>query len=114
MGGWIGLITTLASVVLFFKLGHHWLGGLGIGIALVQFWSFGVMHNFAYAPIVRWGRAVRQLREDGFPDEDVQLLEGMKPEPDPQLAPDWVTAINVLVTLVGLGLLITAIILWRR
>jgi len=112
MGGWIGIIVTGTGAAMLLRMGHAWLGGVAIASAVVQFWSFGIMHNFAYEPVARYMRAIEQLRKHGFPENDAKALEAMKPETDPDLAPNWAAMLNFLATLVGFGLLITAFVLW--
>ncbi|MBI4579312.1 MAG: hypothetical protein HY718_06390 [Planctomycetes bacterium] len=112
MGGWIGIATTVIGAALLFSLGHPWFGGAALGIAVLQFWSFGIMHNYAYEPVARHMRALDELRKDGFPEADAKMLEAIKPEPNPMLAPNWVTVLNLLATLVGAGLFVVALVLW--
>ncbi len=50
MGGWIGVAIGVAGAALLFKLGHPVLGGIAVFFAVLQFWSFGIMHNYSRDP----------------------------------------------------------------
>jgi len=104
MGGWIGVSITAVGAIILFWSGHSTLAGIAVGIAIVNLWSYGVMHNYAYAPVLRHHRALEQLRKAGMEQSELETLERLTPHLDPSLAPNWITAVNLIAAVVGVGL----------
>lgn len=78
--GWLLVLAPVVAAYLFGKAKHSAQLWLSIGVAVVVFWSLGVMHNYAY-------------------NRD-----------DPQAAPDWAATVAMLASLVGIAMLIWALV----
>jgi hypothetical protein len=75
-----------------------------IAHAVLNFWSFGVMHNYAMKQNSQWAESVRKNREseEGPLDieEEIQLKKianTLRPED----APDWLAYISIVTTILG-------------
>ena len=85
------------AALLFYKTNHLTLMILTIMVALGNFWSWGVMHNYATELAKR-----RQSYKGGF--YDVRRQEA-------KAVPDWISWINMGFSIAGLILLIIGIIM---
>lgn len=86
MGGWISVIVSIIPVYLFWKNGLIILSVIAVVNLLINFWSFGIMHNFYYR--ARQNRLNKAI----------------------ELVPNWVTMINIATAIIGLVLLIISIV----
>ncbi|MDI7261135.1 MAG: hypothetical protein QME90_14600 [Thermodesulfobacteriota bacterium] len=85
------------AAFLFYKTGHLALMILAIVAAVGNFWSWGVMHNYATELAKR-----RQKYKGGF--YDITRQEAIA-------VPDWISWINMGFSIAGLILLVIAIIM---
>lgn len=91
--------------IYFFYVSHHiGLMIFAIAHAVLNFWSFGVMHNYAMKQNSQWAESVRKNREseEGPLDieEEIQLKKianTLRPED----APDWLAYISIVTTILG-------------
>ncbi len=95
MGGWVSVIVSLIAIWLLWDDGWILLS-LSIFIGLVNFWSFGIMHNYAIESSKR-----RRRFHGGFSDYD---------EFDALSIPNWITWINMFSFFVLVVLLIIGIV----
>ncbi|MFV2074108.1 MAG: hypothetical protein ACC742_15860 [Thermoanaerobaculales bacterium] len=112
MGGWIGVGISLLAAVLFYRGGSNTWMVLALINALVSFWSFGIMHNYAHS--ARRGK-IDRLREnlalEGRIDESAdERLRALENGIDPSAAPNWLATTNLVSFVLGLLLLIFSII----
>ena len=98
--GWLSVLLSGIAAFLLFKSGHMFLMTLAIIAAIGCFWSWGVMHNFATEAARR-----RQNYTGGFYDMTSSEAEA---------APDWVTWINMALSLLGLVMFIGGIVAVAR
>ena len=102
--GWFSSLIYVVPIYLLYNTGHPVLWALTIVNAIVNFWSYGVMHNYAVRQSLR---GIKRLREnlafDGTLDvEKERELDRLKLKSNPDAVPDWLAGINILSTLVGL------------
>jgi len=95
--GWLPVLLSAIAAFLFYKTGHHILMILAIFTAIGNFWSWGVMHNYATELAKR-----RQNYKGGFYDISRQEAEAV---------PDWISWTNMGVSIAGLILLVISIIM---
>lgn len=108
MGGWICFAVCLLPSYFFYKSGHMILMTIAIVNAAINFWSFGIMYNYAVHRNSQWAETIRKNRElEGqLSDEDEDRLNKIGSVMRPEDAPDWLTWINMLTSLVGLIFLV--------
>jgi hypothetical protein len=92
--GWF--FTVLAGVAAWSLWDNGAIRYVAITVAVLCFWSHGVMHNYATEA------KARAQRHDGNPDFAGKELDAV---------PGWITAINVLAVLGALGMFITGLFL---
>ncbi len=113
MGGWINVGVSLIAAFSFYRIDQTFLMVLSIINAVISFWSFGVMHNFAIQP----GKAkIERLREnmklEGRFDKQAEArLDSISVPIVPDAAPNWVTNINITTFLFGIVFIIIFIVL---
>lgn len=95
--GFLSVLVAGVAAILLGSSGHSVLMILAIVTAVADFWSWGVMHNFATEAAKR-----RATYTGGFYDITAQ---------EAQAAPDSVTLVNMIATLAGVLLLVTSIVL---
>jgi hypothetical protein len=78
--GWLLVLVPLIAAYLFGRSRHSAQMWLSVGVAVIVFWSLGVMHNYAYS------------------------------RDDPQAAPNWAAMVSMVASLVGIGMLIWALV----
>jgi hypothetical protein len=110
MGGWICLIICVVPIYFLYVSNHMVLMIFSIVNAAINFWSFGVMHNYAMKQNNLWAERVRKNRElEEWPlrlEEEIELRKignTLRPED----VPDWLAYINVITTILGVILFIT-------
>ena len=108
MGGWISLIICLSPIYLFYASDHMVLMVISIINSVVNFWSLGVMYNYAMRRNSMWVEQFRKARDlEGrlSPEEEVELRKiGNMLRPDD--VPDWLARISIITTILGLILFI--------
>lgn len=109
MGGWICLIICMVPIYFFYTSNYIVLMISSIVNAVLNLWSFGVMHNYAMKQSSQWAERVRKNRElEEGPlglEEEIQLKKianALRPED----VPDWLAYVNVITTIMGFILFI--------
>ena len=105
--GWLAVLIATIPAVLLWGAGVIWF--IALGNAVLNFWSFGVMHNFATAA---GAERIRQLRknlegEELTPERQLGLLS-LRPEKNLEHVPNWLTIVNMASTIMAVGLLVYA------
>lgn len=119
MGGWISIIISAIPIYLFWKSGSIILFIITIINLVINFWSFGIMHNFYY----RVYNVIRQrnsnlrinIKLNGRLDKQTETILDRHDKTAHHTAidqvPDWITHINLATSCIGLILLITSVII---
>lgn len=94
--GWLGVVISVVAGWLLRDQGWPWLAG-AIGVGVLEFWSWGIMHNYAVESAKKRGDYT-----GGFFD--------ITPR-DAGSIPDWITTVNMLGFVAAVGLLIAGLIL---
>ena len=94
--GWLSVLVGVAAAVLLYGTGHGILFSLAVVSAAGCFWSWGIMHNYATNTAKK-----RSSYSGGFYDFTGQ---------ETQSAPNWITVVNMLLTLIAVGLLIIGLV----
>lgn len=118
MGGLIHFILTGIGAVLLFALGHSWLGGIASGVFAIQFWTWGIMYNCSHQLHVEYARNFRQNSAASGIDVNeterilAKQLASMLPQHD--AIPAGLSAVNMIASLTGIGLLVVGVIFWWK
>ena len=113
MGGFITVAMYAIVAWLSFAAGNTALGWVGVGLAAVSLWVWGVAHNFAAAGSAQ---RIRQLRENLMSAEGrgrTEAADGTADIPlrsEPQAVPNWLAMIHLGITILGAILLIIAFV----
>mgnify|MGYP001597503265 CR=1 FL=1 len=99
MGG-LPILISAISCFLFWKAQSKTLMIISIFVFIGTFWSYGIMHNFATEAAKK-----RNSYVGGFNDFT---------EKEVGSAPDWITGINMIMSIIGIILLVTSIIIIIR
>ena len=105
MGGWICLIICLVPIYFFYTSSHIGLMIFSIVNAVINFWSFGIMHNFAMKQNSQWAERVqknRELEEGPLSFEDEVKLNKIANTLRPEDVPDWLVYVNILTTIIAI------------
>lgn len=111
--GWLSSLIAAIPVYIFWSSGHYIVVALAAVNALANFWSYGVMHNYAVSAS-SW--RVRQLQEslraqgDLTPERQAHL-DRIPLELDPSAVPDWLAKINLATTVLGVVGVVTGMII---
>lgn len=98
--GWLSVFFAGIAAYLLYGTGHNILFVLAIVAAIGDFWSWGIMHNFATRAASR-----RSNYRGGFLDIT---------EDEAASVPDWIAAVNMAFSVASFVLLITAaVIVWK-
>jgi len=109
MGGWICLIICAVPIYFFYVSNHTVLMIFSIVNTAINFWSFGVMHNYAMKQNSLWSERVRknrELEEGPLSLEEEIKLRRIGNTLRPEDVPDLLVYINVITTIMGLILFI--------
>jgi hypothetical protein len=110
VGGLISVIICVLAATAFYGRGHPVLFWLSVVIAIISFWSWGIMHNFATQSAKRrHDQALSIMRSLGQPEEEIAQFDSQiisSDVPDMDAVPNWLTAVNMLATLSGIILLV--------
>lgn len=110
MGGIVSILICTVAAILLYGTGHRVLFTAALVVGVLTIWSVGVMHN--YASYARRGRAARlreNLAAEGRLGSDAEArLQEYEHGSEPQAIPNWLTIANMLLTVAGVGLLITS------
>jgi len=114
MGGWINLIICLVPVYLLYRSGQTPWMILAVVNAVANFWSFGVMHNYAVeAKKSKVDRLRQNMALEGRLNEEAEsrlnkLQDNIDPESTTHV-PNWITTINILTFVIGISLIVYAV-----
>ncbi|HNY42234.1 MAG TPA: hypothetical protein PKJ41_17655 [Bryobacteraceae bacterium] len=98
--GWFAVLVAGIGAYLLFHTDHLVMGAIETIAAIGCFWSWGVMHNYAF------DKAKRRPDHTGrFYGQTPAEAEGV---------PDWIASINLVSSLVGLILFIAGIVFMVR
>jgi hypothetical protein len=112
VGGCISFLICLAPALLFFRAGETgWLILTAVNAA-ANFWSFGVMHNYAIGTARDKIITMRKnLSMEGVPPDEIERrLAPLRGQLDPRAVPDWLSWSNMLTSFLGAGLLVFALL----
>ena len=90
--GWLSVLLSVIAAILFYRTEHTVLMILAILVSVVCFWSWGIMHNFAL---------VQSRYRPGYTGRFFDITND-----EADAVPDWITWVNIIFTVVGLGFLI--------
>ncbi|MDA2911420.1 hypothetical protein MYX04_10875 [Nitrospiraceae bacterium AH_259_D15_M11_P09] len=93
----------IVSAFLLYGTGHPYLFGLAIANAIANFWSTGVMDNFAREYYTRIGAD----NPDIVPSWMERTLEGLAAD----YVPNWLASLNMGTAVIGLALLVYGIVI---
>ena len=110
--GWLSVLLCAVPIYLFWKSASFILMTLAALNALLNFWSYGVMHNYA---VKASATKIKQLHEglalEGRLDAKQQAaLDRISLRVDLDSVPNWLSSINMITTAVGLIGLIAALV----
>jgi hypothetical protein len=113
MGGWLGVLVCATPIYLLWGRGQPALLTLAIVNTLLNFWSFGVMHNYA---VESSRQRIVQLRDnlvaEGRSQDEVHAVVDRIPlRSNPRLVPNWLARVNLASTIAGLALAVTAFVI---
>ena len=114
MGGKIGVIIGILATIVLYGTGHPILFWLAIAAVAVDFWSWGIMHNYA---MLSAKAKVERLREnmvyEGRSPEEISRLDQIPikvSNADLEAVPNSWTMINMAATIGSLMLLIVGLV----
>lgn len=110
--GWISVINCIIPAYLFYQAGDTLFCTISSINAVIQFWSFGVMHNYAMNPVIGQANQLRKnLELEGLLDKEVEeKLYTLTKNLEADAIPNWLAGINLTSFLIGVGLLILYIV----
>lgn len=94
--GWLSVLVGIVAAVLLYGTGHGILFALATASAAGCVWSWGIMHNYA----TNAAKNRSSYRGDFYDFTEKEI----------QSAPNWVTVVNMFLTLTAVGLLITGLV----
>jgi len=110
--GWMTVGIALLAAILLDRRAHPFWFYLSISSAIAAFWSWGVMHNYAYgSAAARHRRLIETLKAQGAAAEELESIERLPiaiSQVDARRAPDSWTRVNFVATLGGIASLIAA------
>jgi len=114
MGGKISLIINALAALAFFDTGRPILFWSCIVSLVISFWSYGVMHNYAFTRAKeRWDNLRENMIQEGRPAEDIERIDNTPitlTHSDALSVPNWLSTVNMISTFAGMILLIWGII----
>ncbi|MBZ0111725.1 MAG: hypothetical protein K8J08_04625 [Thermoanaerobaculia bacterium] len=115
MGGWLSIGLGIVAALLLWRTGHPVLFWSAVVATVLEFWSYGIMHNFAMDLAKARFDRIREnmiLEEQG--QEALDRLDRTPIHPtsaEINAVPDGITRVNMLVSLAILGLLISGVVI---
>ena len=92
---WLGIVLSVVAAWLLRDDGWLWL--VAAAVALLQFWTYGIMHNHAVESAKK-----REDYSGGFHDLDHRDLDAV---------PDWLAVMNMAGFVAAIGLLVAGFVL---
>lgn len=97
MGGKISLIVGVISILLFYEMDYISLFWISVAITIVAFWSYGVMHNFAFDSAKdRRKRRIENKKELDLEINSIEELPIKIGKSDVNVVPNWLTLLNMI------------------
>lgn len=102
--GWLSFLICAFPLYLLYNTGHRVLWILALGNAIANFWSYGVMHNYAVeSSAERIKNIKRNLALEGRLDkEKQQQVDRLKLTVNLKAVPNWLSTVNMVSVLIGL------------
>lgn len=114
MGGFVNVLISVVAALSFYGTGHPFLFWISALSAVISFWCWGVMHNYAMdSAKARWDQLRSNMILEGRPSEDIARLDRTPINPskaDINAVPDPLSFISMIAFLVAAILLIWGII----
>ena len=112
MGGFVTVAVYLIVIVVSFMGGNLGLGWLGVGLGVASLWTWGVASNFA---VEQSSRRIRQMQENLMAEgltkqQAMERTSGIHLRSDPQAMPNWLAALHLALTVLGIVLLIVVFV----
>lgn len=98
--GWLPVLLSTIAAFLLYRAGYIMLAVFAVVVVIVDFWSWGIMHNYATDVAKK-----RLSYRGGF--YDIAASEA-------NAVPDWITWINLITSTIGIILLIAGIVIIIR
>ncbi len=116
--GWFSVLICVISIFFLYITNHLVLCILATINTVLNFWSFGVMHNYAIE--VRREKVQRlrdNLKAEGRLDDEAEerIYQYQRKIPlNPQAIPNWLAKIDLASSIFGFGLFIYGIFLYLK
>lgn len=109
--GWLSVGIAVLAAILLIGAGHTVLLVIAWLNAAINFWSLGIMHNFATEQSLQRSKRIRQNleREGTLTEERDRELDRLALRKNLNHVPGWITNINLASSLLGVGLLLFAV-----
>jgi hypothetical protein len=111
--GWLTFLICAVPLYLLYNTGRPILWVMALVNSIANIWSYGVMHNYAaQSPTGRIKLMRENLDLEGRLDDDKEReLAKLQPSMNLQAVPGWLTTVNMVTFLIGIGFLCYGI--WR-
>ena len=105
--GWLVSLICIAPLYFLYNTGHPVLWVIILCNTIVNLWSAGIMHNYAIGQSVdRIKQLEKNLAQEGKLDAEKQAeIDRIPFAKNLDAVPGWITTINMLSSLAGLGFL---------
>jgi hypothetical protein len=105
--GWLSFLICAVPIYLLYNTGRPILWVIVLVNAVANLWSYGVMHNYA---VQSSAERIKRLREnltlEGRLDaEKKREIDRLKLNVNLQAVPGWLTNVNMITFLIGIGFL---------
>lgn len=105
--GWLSVLVCAAPLYLLYNTGRPVLWVLALVNLIANLWSYGVMHNYA---VQSSANKIKRLREnlalEGKLDaEKEREIDSLKLNMNLQAVPNWLTTVDMITFLIGIGFL---------
>jgi len=113
MGGWISVVAGLLAAIFLYGTASSYLFLFAILITIANFWSFGIMHNYAInSAKSRHDRILENMKFEGRSSEEITAFDNkiIRPSPhDVNAVPNKLAFINMIASIIGYVLLLLAV-----
>lgn len=115
MGGKINFLIGIAATLVLYFAHKTTLFWISLITTLIIFWTWGIMHNFAYGSARQRLDIIKKnkMNEEEVSEEVLKEIEHVKiniTRSDAEQAPNFITTINIFATIVAIVFLIIGII----
>lgn len=115
MGGIVGVVVCALAAGAFYGTDHPAVFWVCVALAVVSFWSWGVMHNYVMTSAKSRRARLREnmLAEGRSPDEieRIDLAPVSPSSADIESVPDWLSTVNMAATALGFIFLCWGVVL---